>query len=274
MSVYSRPRARVGAAPARSVAQVTSWDDGQYLKFADERTRPARELLARVPVERPERVVDLGCGPGNSTALLLARWPGARTTGVDSSLEMLARARVDVPQGQFLQADLTDFELGEPVDVVFANAVLQWVPDPEAVLVRMAGSVAPGGALAFQIPVNMQEPSHQLMASVPGPWQGRLAALTPRTTRGTAQTYYDLLAPLSARVDVWETTYQHVMASPESIVEWVKGTGLRPYLDAVEPAEREAYLSAYTAAIDEAYPPRSDGNRLFRFPRLSLVASF
>jgi trans-aconitate 2-methyltransferase len=253
---------------------VTSWDDRQYLKFEDERTRPARELLARVAVQRPEQVVDLGCGPGNSTALLLARWPGARITGVDSSPEMLARARVDVPGARFLQADLSDFELSEPVDVVFANAVLQWVPEAEAVLERMARSVAPGGALAFQIPVNLQEPSHRLMASVPGPWKEKLAALTPRTTRGGAQTYYDLLAPLSARVDVWETTYQHVMASPEAIVEWVKGTGLRPYLDAVEPTERDAYLSAYTAAIDEAYPPRADGNRLFRFPRLSLVASF
>jgi trans-aconitate 2-methyltransferase len=250
---------------------VPSWDDSQYLKFADERTRPARELLGRVPVSGPRRVVDLGCGPGNSTALLLERWPEARLTGVDSSSEMLERARHDLPGLEWLQADAGSFDPGA-VDVLFSNALLQWLPEHERLVPRLFGAVRPGGALAVQVPRNFDEPSHRLMRETAGPWAARTASVRTRSAVGSPAFYYDLLAPTARSVDIWQTTYEHVMTGAEAIVEWVKGTGLRPYLDVLTADERPHFLDAYTRAIDAAYPPRSDGKRLFSFPRLFIVA--
>lgn len=251
---------------------MSAWNDSQYLLFADERTRAAAELLARVPVGDPELVVDLGCGPGNSTELLVRRWPQARVEGVDNSPEMLARARADLPSVRFVEADLSQYAPQEPPSVLFANAVMQWVPDHEAVLVRLLGSLADGGALAMQVPRNFDAPSHRLMRELPGPWADAIAAVPPRPPVHSPERYYDLLAAQGAAVDVWQTIYEHVMPDPPAIVEWVKGTGLRPYLDAVPPAMREDFLAAYTEAIGQAYPARADGRRLFTFPRLFLVA--
>lgn len=251
---------------------MASWDDRQYLKFADERTRPARELLARVPLAEAARVVDLGCGPGNSTELLHLRWPAAHVMGVDSSPEMLARARRDWPQLEWVQADIEDFRTQGPVDVLFANAVLHWLPGHEALFPELLQQVRPGGALAVQMPESFHEPSHRLMRELDGPWQPRLGALGVRPAVGNPSAYYDLLAPRARHVDIWRTTYQHVMPDAAAIVDWVKGTGLRPYLDALEPGERPAFLEAYTRAIALAYPPRADGKRLFPFPRIFIVA--
>jgi trans-aconitate 2-methyltransferase len=251
---------------------MTNWDDQQYLKFADERTRPAHELLARVPLSSAARVVDLGSGPGNSTALLHERWPQARITGVESSAEMLRRAKTDWPDIEWIHSDLRQWKPDAPVDVLFANAVLQWLPNHPALFPALLEHVREGGALAVQMPRNFQEPSHRLMRSIPGPWTRRIdhvRALTPTASPGS---YYDLLAPHVARVDIWQTTYEHVMPGAAAIVDWVKGTGLRPYLDALTEDERGAYLEAYTEAIDAAYPPRIDGKRLFSFPRLFIVA--
>lgn len=251
---------------------MTSWDDARYLKFAGERTRPAQELLARVPLVAPERIVDLGCGPGNSTALLRARFPGAALLGVDSSAAMLKRARADLPDVTFIEADVAGFRAETPQDLLFANAVLHWLPAHETLLPALFGQLAPGGVLAFQVPCNFDEPSHRLMRALPGPWSARLAAVQREPRAGSAAFYYDLLAPRAEAVDIWQTTYQHVMADANAIVEWVEATGLRPYLDALDEAEREPYRKAYTAAVDAAYPARADGKRLFPFPRLSVVA--
>jgi trans-aconitate 2-methyltransferase len=251
---------------------MASWNDEQYLKFADQRTRPAQELLARVLVEKPHRVIDLGCGPGNSTELLTNRWPFAQVTGVDSSPEMLTRARRDLPEVDFVEADASSYRPDAPVDVLFANALLQWLPDHDALVPSLFEAVADDGALAFQVPNNFEEPSHRLMRELPGPWSERVAQVRERARVGVPAYYYDRLAPSARHVDIWQTSYEHVMDDAASIVEWVKGTGLRPYLDVLEPAEREPYLAAYTAAIDVAYPPRADGKRLFTFPRLFVVA--
>jgi trans-aconitate 2-methyltransferase len=251
---------------------MPSWDDAQYLKFADERTRPARELLGRVPPIAVQRVVDLGCGPGNSTALLRERWPEARVTGVDSSSEMLERARKDYPEIEWQQADAGGFESSEPLDVVFANALLQWLPDHARLVPRLFEQLREGGVLALQMPHNFDQPSHRWMRELQGPWSGRTAGLRSASPVGSPAFYYDLLAPRASRVDIWQTTYEHVMPDATSIVEWVKGTGLRPYLDALLPAERSVFLDAYTRALDGAYPARADGKRLFSFPRLFVVA--
>jgi trans-aconitate 2-methyltransferase len=251
---------------------MATWDQAQYLKFADERTRPAHELLARVPLTTPERVVDLGCGPGNSTALLRARWPGAQLLGVDNSPNMLQRARQDYPDIEWLEADVAGFAPRAPVDVLFANAVLHWLPDHAALFAKLFAMLRPGGVLAVQMPHNFSEPSHRLMRELPGPWAPRTANVRALTPVDSAAFYYDVLAATAATVDIWHTRYEHVMADAAAIVEWVKGTGLRPYLEALLEQERAAYLEAYTAGIAAAYPQRSDGRRLFSFPRLFIVA--
>ena len=258
---------------------MSAWNDQQYLKFADERTRPARELLARVPLSAPAHAVDLGCGPGNSTALLVARFPNAHVTGVDNSTEMLVRARTDVPGVTFIEAEVQAYRPEQPVDLLFANAVLQWLPDHAELLPALLEQVRPGGVLAVQMPRNFQEPSHRLMRETePAPktglssWAERLGAVRALTPVSSPEFYYDLLAPHASRVDIWQTNYQHVMQDAAAIVEWVKGTGLRPYLDALPAVERAHYLERYQAGIEQAYPARSDGRRLFEFPRLFLVA--
>jgi len=251
---------------------MASWNHEQYLKFAEERTRPAAELLARVPVEKPHRVLDLGCGPGNSTELLSDRWQFAELHGVDNSPEMLARARRDLPTVDFIEADLACYRPDKPVDVLFANAVLQWLPAHETLIPQLFQTVAEGGAFAFQVPCNFDEPSHRLLRELPGPWAQRTAAVHLRARVGSAAFYYDLLAPHARHVDVWQTTYEHVMADAQVIVEWLSGTALRPYLAALSNDEREPYLAQYRAALELAYPARADGKRLFKFPRLFVVA--
>jgi trans-aconitate 2-methyltransferase len=259
---------------------MSVWNDQQYLKFADERTRPAHELLARVVLSEAASVVDLGCGPGNSTALLVARFPQAHVTGVDNSREMLERARKDLPSATWIEADVAHYRTAGVVDVLFANAVLQWLPDHAALFPALLEQVRPGGVLAVQMPRNFEEPSHRLMretepdsATAFAPWGERLRDLRALTRVGTPEFYYDLLAPHAASVDIWQTNYQHVMPDATAIVEWVKGTGLRPYLDALPQAERAHYVERYTAGIDRAYPARADGRRLFNFPRLFIVAT-
>ena len=253
-------------------AVMPSWDDAQYLKFADERTRPARELLGRVPPIAVQRVVDLGCGPGNSTALLRERWPEAQLTGVDNSSEMLERARRDYPEIEWQQADAAAFQSSEPLDVLFSNALLQWLPEHARLVSHLFAQLRAGGVLALQMPHNFDQPSHRWMRELEGPWSVRTARLRAASPVGSPSFYYDLLAPHASRVDIWQTIYEHVMPDAAAIVEWVKGTGLRPYLEALQPAERPVFLEAYTRALDAAYPARADGKRLFSFPRLFIVA--
>jgi trans-aconitate 2-methyltransferase len=252
------------------------WNAGQYLKFEDERTRPPRDLLAQVPLRSARRVVDLGCGPGNSTELLVARFPEAEVIGLDSSPAMLQQARERLPRGTFVQADLATWTPPEPTDLLFANAVFQWVPNHETVLARLLQSLPAGGVLAVQMPDNTDEPALALMKEVAstGPWASNLAlASAARDELPRPGAYYDLLRPLSAHLDIWHTVYNHVMAGPEAIVEWFKGSALRPFLSALDAEMQRGFLAAYTARIAEAYPPRVDGQVLLRFPRLFMVAT-
>jgi trans-aconitate 2-methyltransferase len=256
---------------------MPTWDDKQYLRFVEQRTRPAAELLARVqldsPSSAPTRVVDLGCGPGNSSVLLRERWPQAHVVGVDNSPEMLARARADYPTIEFVAADAASYDPGEAVDVVFANALLQWLPDHRRLIPHLLGLLRPGGVLAIQMPSNSEQPSHRLMRELGAEWTARFQTLPQQSAVLMPAEYYDLLAPLTNSVDIWTTIYQHVMPSVEAIVEWVKGTGLRPFLEALPASQHGAYLDAYAAALSTAYPPRADGRRLFPFPRLFVVAT-
>jgi trans-aconitate 2-methyltransferase len=251
---------------------MPKWDDKQYAKFLDARTRPARELLGRVPLAAASRVIDLGCGPGNSTQLLWERWPEAKVTGVDNSPEMLRSARELAPDADWVQADASTYRPKGLADVIFANAVFQWVPEHEKLLTGLLDYLKPGGALAFQMPYNANEPSHRWMRELQGPWSDKLRAVKRDAPVETPAFYYDVLAPRVKFVDIWQTRYEQVMPDANAIVEWVKGTGLRPYLEALAGEERDAYLKAYLQAIDGSYPVRVDGKRLFPFPRLFVVA--
>ncbi|HTN96546.1 MAG TPA: trans-aconitate 2-methyltransferase [Nordella sp.] len=251
---------------------MADWSPTQYLKFADERTRAARDLLAQVPLERARSVYDLGCGPGNSTALLIERFPDARITGVDSSPGMLAEARQAYPQVRFVEGDLSNWRPEEGADLLFANALFQWVPDHLKVLQRLLMVLPKDGVLAVQMPDNLDEPSHVAMreTAVSGPWAGKLEEVG-REHLPAPTIYYDELKPHAARVDIWHTIYNHPIDGARGIVEWVKGTGLRPYIDPLDADERQAYLAAYEARIAKAYPLARDGKVLLRFPRLFIL---
>jgi trans-aconitate 2-methyltransferase len=251
------------------------WSARQYLKFEDERTRPPRDLLAQVPLKSARRVFDLGCGPGNSTELLVERYPQAQVIGLDSSPDMLRQARTRLPNCEFAQADLVDWNPPERTDLLFANAVFQWVPDHPAVLRRLLSALTEGAVLAVQMPDNTEEPALALMREVAaeGPWAAQLAVTAAaRDDLPAPAAYYDLLGPLCAQLDIWHTVYNHVMADADAIVEWFRGSGLRPFLAPLDDAMRRGFLAEYTARIAQAYPPRHDGRVLLRFPRLFIVA--
>ncbi|MEJ1159870.1 trans-aconitate 2-methyltransferase [Prosthecomicrobium sp. N25] len=251
------------------------WQPALYARYGDERLQPVLDLLARVPFDRPRRVVDLGCGAAASTVPLVERWPEAEVVGLDTSPAMLKAARERLPGTAFVQGDVATWAPAEPVDLLFANAVLQWVPDHGALLPRLMGLLAPGGALAVQMPDNLSEPSHALMRELAAeaPFAAALRdAAGARTEIAGSDRLYDMLAPHAASVQIWRTVYHHPLAGPDAIVEMVRSTGLRPFLDPLGEADRVAYLARYTDRIAAAYPRRADGRVLFRFPRLFFVA--
>jgi trans-aconitate 2-methyltransferase len=251
---------------------MPSWKADQYLKFAAERTQPCRDLAARVAIANPRRVIDLGCGPGNSTEVLAERWPLAKVTGLDSSAEMIAKARAAHPQWHWQAGAIEEWADGvDGYDVVFSNAAIQWVPDHHHLFPRLMARVTAGGALAVQMPGNCDAEAHRSMREVASRFPGA-QKVREWFTHGM-EFYYDLLAPLAARVELWATEYVHVMDGPEDIVEWYKGTGMRPFLDALsDDAERARFTAEYLAAIRQGYPARHDGHVLFPFRRLFLVA--
>jgi trans-aconitate 2-methyltransferase len=254
-----------------------TWSASQYLAFEAERTRPVRDLLAAVPTRPIASAVDLGCGPGNSTEILAERFPGARIIGLDSSPEMLAAARRRMPGVDFRAGTIEGWQDAGPFDVILANAVLQWVPDHTALLPWLAGRLVPGGNLAIQMPDNVEEPAHILMRVLAADrsWAAKLAdAVRLRTPLGTPGWFYDQLSAFCSRVEIWRTTYFHRLAGgAEDVVEWFKGSALRPFLEPLDEEEREAFLTRYRAGIERAYPARTDGSVLLPFPRLFVVAT-
>lgn len=254
---------------------MSDWNPALYSRFEDERTRPARELLARVPLGAAHVAYDLGCGPGNSTELLVARFPSATVIGTDNSQSMLDSAKKRLPAARFELSDIASWQPETPPDLIYANAALQWVGDHETLLPKLFAMLAPGGVLAIQMPDNREESTHRLMREVASepPWEHHIGpAASVRTKLLTLNTYYDLLAPHAAQLDVWRTAYQHPMDSAGAIVEWVSATGLRPFVDPLPTDLRASYLAEYERRIDAAYTVRSDGKRLLAFPRLFIVA--
>jgi len=251
-----------------------AWDPAQYLKFAGERLRPALDLLARIPSEAPDTVVDLGCGAGTLTPLLLQRWPHARLVGVDSSPEMLAKARADHPQATFVQADIATWRPPHPVDVLYSNATLHWLEGHEALIPALLASVEPGGWLAIQMPRNFAAPSHSAIVETieQGPWRAKLEPHLRRRPVAEPQHYWRLLQNNTAALDIWENEYQQVLKGEDPVAEYTKGTWLKQFLDRLEDPERSAFETDYRGRVRAAYPPEADGRTLFPFRRLFILA--
>jgi len=254
---------------------MQEWDPQLYLQFETERTRPAQELLARVTHDNARWVTDLGCGPGNSTELLVRTWPAATVTGIDSSAAMLQQARKRLPVCTFLQADIRSWRAALPQDVIYANASLQWLEQHTILLPQLAEQLAPGGILAVQMPDNLDESSHRLMREVAASsrWQALISAeVSKRKRLLTSEHYYDLLTASGCSVDIWRTTYYHPMRDTAAIVNWLRSTGLRPFLAGLDSAQQSDFLQDYLTALTPAYPLRRDGGVMLAFPRLFIVA--
>ena len=253
------------------------WDPEQYQHFGDERSRPFFDLLARVGAQAPDVVVDLGCGPGTLTATLLRRWPNAVVQGIDNSAEMIEAARA-LPAGggqrlSFVQGDVRDWRPDGRVDVIVSNAVLQWVPDHPGVLARWAGFLQTGGWLAFQIPGNFDQPSHLALRELADGdrWRSLLAGVRLNRQAADPAEYLDLLTRAGFEVDAWETTYLHLLHGDDPVLDWYKGTGLRPVLAALPPDLAAEFLDEYRARMSEAYPAAPYGT-VFPFRRVFVVA--
>ncbi len=251
-----------------------AWDPGAYMKFGAERTRPAAELLARVPIDAPKRVIDLGCGPGNSTELLVERWPDADVIGLDSSPEMIAEAKTSSIKATFELGDVANWTTDRPFDVVYSNATLQWVSDHATLLPRLMDAVAQGGVFAFQVPCNFGEPSHTLLYELAenGPWAEKLKNRRDRAAVLKPDVYFDVLEPHAKSLDIWETTYIQVLDGENAVFTWMSGTGLRPFANALKGEMRETFLSEYKRRLAKAYPTRASGKTLYPFQRLFAVA--
>lgn len=261
---------------AATVLPAGDWDPRLYMKFEDERTRAARDLLARVGLERPRLVYDLGCGPGNSAELLTRRFPEADIVGIDTSEAMLAHARIRAPAARFVRGDIAEWEPEEPPDLIFANAALQFVADHHQLFPRLMRMLPRGGVLAAQMPSTATESSHALMRMVAaeGPWSARLVPVAKtRPLIAAFEDYYEWLSPFAASVDIWMTTYVHAFSGPDGIVDWFAGSALLPFLERLEDDERCAFLRRYRQGLAEAYPAQSDGRALMPYPRLFIVAA-
>lgn len=252
------------------------WDPNQYSRFSDERSQPFYDLLSRVRLEAPRRIADLGCGPGNLTAVLAQRWPGAQVHGIDNSPEMLEAAAPLAQSGRlsFELADLAEWSPAEPFDLILANASIHWVPDHEILLPKLANALAPGGVLAFQQPGNFEAPSHRLLQTLCGSprWAARLADQAKRKSPVQPPAWYlSYLLELGMSAVAWETIYYHVLRGEDPVLEWTAGTALRPVFAALDAEERAEFRGQYAAALREAYPPQDFGT-IFPFRRIFVVA--
>jgi len=248
---------------------MPEWDSAQYLRFQDERTQPCRDLAARIALVEPATIIDLGCGPGNSTEVIAARFPGAAVTGLDSSAAMIATAHERHPEWHWVAGEIAGWAAGsERYDLVFSNAALQWVGDHETLFPKLLQHAR---AVAVQMPGKWDAPAHRIMREIAGRF-GMLAGVREWFSHDE-NFYYDLLAPRCARLDLWVTEYLHVMADAGGIVEWYRGSGLRPFLEALPDDEaRTRFVAEYRERIGAAYVPRADGRVVLPFRRLFLVA--
>ena len=254
---------------------MARWDPDIYALYRRYRERPAQDLMAAFPPDMaPREIWDLGCGMGEQAALLAERFVHARVRGLDSSPEMLRRARALSEQVEWIEGDIERFAPDAPADLIFSNAALHWVGDHKTLVPRLAAALAPSGVLAIQVPVVDSLGWRGSLAEVMqvGTWAAKLAEVAGAGPTATPDDYYDWLAPLCEEIDIWTTTYLHALRGEDPIVEWTMGATLRPYLDVLTDDERSLFLDAWRARLARRFPPRNDGATLFPFKRLFIVA--
>lgn len=251
---------------------MQDWSAKEYLKFGDDRIRPVHDLANSVPLKDVKTIVDLGCGPGTSTEVLLNHWPKAKISGFDSSADMIANAKKRLPKVDFFIDDIEKWSPSADVDLLFSNAVFQWIPDHIEQMKRLVSAMKSGAALAVQMPDNLFEPTHRAMIHVAEDkrWADRIGSVA-REKLPNVSVYYDALKPLAQHVELWQTIYNPIMENHEAIVEWMKGAALRPFLAPLSDEEKQAYLALYLERIKKLYPTQYDGKVLLRFPRLFIV---
>lgn len=254
---------------------MADWNSALYLKFKAQRTQPSIDLAAKIDIEDPLDIIDIGCGPGNSTKVLKNRFPNAHIIGADYSENMLETARKSVPECEFIKLDASGdlSELAGKFDVVFSNACLQWVPEHKRLIPSLFSMLRKGGALAVQIPVNFDEPIHKIIGRISSSekWCGKFTA--PRIFHTLSEgEYFDILSGLTGDFEMWRTVYFHRMPGIDSIIEWYSSTGLKPYLEALSDSEAEEFLAEIRAELEKEYPAQKNGEIIFRFPRLFFTA--
>ncbi len=254
---------------------MPAWNADLYMQFGNERTQPAIDLVARININQPKRIIDLGCGPGNSTEILRRRWPQANIAGLDSSPEMIGAARQQYPDADWRVGDAATWQAAVPCDIVFSNAALQWMPSHGPLVRHLLDQVAPGGVLAFQIPTHINSPLHRFILEIADDpeWTERMSAARDALTIERPSFYYDALADKASRLDIWETEYCHVMQDHQAIIKWISSTGLRPFLAALDAEEEQRrFVELLEERVAQAYPRQKNGNVLFPFRRLFVVA--
>ena len=258
----------------------TRWSPGQYLRFSEQRLRPALELLDRIPLEAPDVIYDLGCGSGHVTRFLAKRWSSSRVYGIDNSPQMLAEAVAEPSTVRWADADIRSWLPEETPDLIYSNATLHWIGGHSDLFTRLVNYLSPGGCLAVQMPLSWELPSHRLMRDtlancVPdGKHFGNATLLSALSNKWTedADFYYDILSPCTRRLDIWETRYLHMLEGDDPVFEWVMGSGLRPVLNGLPDTEWKRFLEVYRRRLRDAYP-KGPGNRtLYSFPRLFIIA--
>ncbi|MEX1108820.1 MAG: methyltransferase domain-containing protein [Dongiaceae bacterium] len=251
------------------------WDPTQYARFSDARTRPARELIARIPSRPIQTIVDLGCGDGLVTRLLTERWPKARITGIDSSSQMLAIAHDACPGVRFVEADIATWSSGGPVDLFFSNAALQWLDDHQTLMPWLFSQLSPSGVFAVQMPGNYDAPSHRALTTLAKSdrWRAQTGDLVRSNPVAAPAAYLDFLGSEVALFDSWETTDYLLLDGSDPVLEWMKGTALRPYLSALPPSDAARFMAELARLFAEAYPARADGETVFPFRRIYFIAT-
>ncbi len=254
---------------------MVNWNPEQYLKFAGERTQASVDLVSRIMVEKPGSVIDIGCGPGNSTAVVRRRWPETRLAGLDSSEEMIRKARAALPDVEWITGDASTYKFTEMYDVVFSNAAIQWMQDHEELLARLFRIVKSGGALAVQVPADQDSPVRRSLLSVSSreKWSKYTSGCERLINYRSAEYYYDILSGIAGRFDLWETVYYHVLESNMSVIEWYKGTAMRAFLEKLpDDAKRKEFEDEVFAGCKDLYEARKDGKVLYPFRRIFFVA--
>lgn len=254
---------------------MPDWDPNLYLKFSDQRARPAADLIAQIRLDNPTRIIDLGCGTGNSTEQLHARWPNAELTGLDSSANMLAQARRNHPDWKWMQSTIESWMRAGDYDLVFSNAALHWVPDHATLFPRLLNAVVPGGALAVQMPYNFQSPAHQAMKRVAADprWAGRLDGASENYHVQPIAAYYKVLSKTAAALNLWEVEYLQIMNGTRAILDWVRATAMRGYLERLAgPAEQKQFEELCLREFEKSYRSEDDGRVLFPYRRMFIIA--